>query len=59
MNKAGVALCRVEALMTSNHDQPNTDSKQPPSPAWEQKERVSERAQEEAAQERGKERGYQ
>ena len=45
--------------MTSNRDQPNTDSKQPPLPATEEKERVSEHAQEEAARERENNRGYQ
>ena len=45
--------------MSSNRDQTNTESKQPPLPASEEKERVSERAQEEAARERENNRGYQ
>ena len=45
--------------MTNDRDQPNTEGKQPPLPASEEKERVSERAQEEAARERKNNRGYQ
>jgi hypothetical protein len=48
----------MELVMTSNPDQSNNESKQPPLPASEQKERVSERAQE-AARERENNRGYQ
>ena len=45
--------------MTSDRDQSNTENKQPPLPASDQKERVSERAQEEAARERETNCGYQ